>query len=91
MGSPRRRRGGGGAGASGRGGARGTAGELQREGSRAAWSLGVTRGRPPQEWGGRGPPRWRAALCTGSAEAEREVGDERWTFLPFQKIPWTLL
>ena len=39
-----------------------------------------------------GLPRWRAtALSAGGAEAEREVGDERWTFLQFQKIPGTLL
>ena len=42
--------------------------------------------------GGLRPPSLAAAaLSAGGAEAEREGGDERWTFLQFQKIPGTLL
>ena len=69
-------------------------GQLQREGKRAVKGWGATRGcHGEQEVAGVGPER-RAALLSAPAALKqrgRKVGDERWTFLQFQKIPGTLL
>ena len=68
--SPWRRRGGGRA--DGRGGvAKG--GEIQREGRRAAWSLGATHGRPRQVGGG----LWASTVTGGAALRRRQRETEK--------------
>ena len=72
---PRRRRSGGRA--DGRGGVV-KEGEIQREGRRAAWSLGATRGYHREQEVACGPPRRRwLRFAPTAGEAERERGGRR--------------